>query len=143
MSVHGHPRLHFDPLKPYADSDKDPAFHSNADLVPACKTNADPDPQPGFSCRQRNFNHVLLIFFFQADTHTTRLFIWLQVSFVGCGSGENEKIAFNYGRELFVYPYRGIRKSSEAKLLDKRVYKVGPTVPFALEKLNNIKQRFF
>jgi hypothetical protein len=48
----------------------------------------------------------------------------LQVSFVGCGSGENEKIAFNYGRELFVYPYRGIRKSSEAKLLDKRVYKV-------------------
>jgi len=48
----------------------------------------------------------------------------LQVSFVGCGGGENEKIAFNYGRELFVYPYRGTRKSSEAKLLDKRVYKV-------------------
>ncbi len=42
---------------------------------------------------------------------------------MGCGGGENEKIAFNYGRELFVYPYRGIKKSSEAKLLDKRVYK--------------------
>jgi hypothetical protein len=43
---------------------------------------------------------------------------------VGCGGGDQEKIAFNYGRELFVYPYRGIKKSSEAKLLDKRVYKV-------------------
>jgi hypothetical protein len=60
----------------------------------------------------------------------------LQVSFVGCGSGENEKIAFNYGRELFVYPYRGIRKSSEAKLLDKRVYKVRQTVPSALGARN-------
>ena len=32
----------------------------------------------------------------------------LQVSFVNGGTGENggEKIAFNYGRELFVYPYR-------------------------------------
>ena len=31
-----------------------------------------------------------------------------QVSFVSSGGGENggEKIAFNYGRELFVYPYR-------------------------------------
>jgi hypothetical protein len=66
----------------------------------------------------------------------------LQVSFVGCGSGENEKIAFNYGRELFVYPYRGIRKSSEAKLLDKRVYKVRQTVPSELEKLNNKNSSF-
>jgi hypothetical protein len=69
----------------------------------------------------------------QEDTPQQQDFIWLQVSFVGCGSGENEKIAFNYGRELFVYPYRGIRKSSEAKLLDKRVYKVRQTVPSALE----------
>ena len=32
----------------------------------------------------------------------------MQVSFVNSGSGEQggEKIAFNYGRELFVYPYR-------------------------------------
>ena len=32
----------------------------------------------------------------------------MQVSFVNGGTGENggEKIAFNYGRELFVYPYR-------------------------------------
>jgi hypothetical protein len=72
--------------------------------------------------------------FQQAEKQTTiRPFIWLQVSFVGCGSGENEKIAFNYGRELFVYPYRGIRKSSEAKLLDKRVYKVPQTVSSSLE----------
>ena len=33
---------------------------------------------------------------------------FMQVSFVNGGTGENggEKIAFNYGRELFVYPYR-------------------------------------
>ena len=36
--------------------------------------------------------------------------ICLQVSFVNGGTGENggEKIAFNYGRELFVYPYRSV-----------------------------------
>ena len=35
---------------------------------------------------------------------------FMQVSFVNGGTGENggEKIAFNYGRELFVYPYRWI-----------------------------------
>jgi hypothetical protein len=77
---------------------------------------------------------------FQTHYNTT---FWLQVSFVGCGSGENEKIAFNYGRELFVYPYRGIRKSSEAKLLDKRVYKVRQlTVPSALEKFSNKNSSF-
>jgi len=47
----------------------------------------------------------------------------VKVSFVGCGSGENEKIAFNYGRELFVYPYRGVRRGQETKVIDKRVYK--------------------
>jgi hypothetical protein len=48
------------------------------------------------------------------------------VSFVNAGTGENggEKIAFNYGRELFVYPYRGVRKAADlTKPIDKRVYK--------------------
>jgi len=51
---------------------------------------------------------------------------FMQVSFVNGGTGENggEKIAFNYGRELFVYPYRGVRKAADlTKPIDKRVYK--------------------
>lgn len=50
----------------------------------------------------------------------------VKVSFVSSGGGENggEKIAFNYGRELFVYPYRGVRKAADlTKPVDKRVYK--------------------
>jgi len=50
----------------------------------------------------------------------------VKVSFVNSGSGEQggEKIAFNYGRELFVYPYRGVRKAADlTKPVDKRVYK--------------------
>merc|ERR1711971_1502291 len=50
----------------------------------------------------------------------------VKVSFVNGGTGENggEKIAFNYGRELFVYPYRGVRKAADlTKPIDKRVYK--------------------
>ena len=49
-----------------------------------------------------------------------------QVSFVTSETEENrgEKIAFNYGRELFVYPYRGVKKAADlTKPLDKRVYK--------------------
>jgi len=35
-----------------------------------------------------------------------------------------ERIAFNYGRELFVYPYKGVRKAADlTKPIDKRVYK--------------------
>jgi hypothetical protein len=51
VSVHGPPRLFFEPLKPLnfffnADLDPDPAFHSSAapDSDPASKNNADPDP---------------------------------------------------------------------------------------------------
>ena len=49
-----------------------------------------------------------------------------QVSFVHSESEENagETLAFNYGRELFVYPYRVVRKAADlTKPLDKRVYK--------------------
>jgi hypothetical protein len=35
-----------------------------------------------------------------------------------------ERIAFNFGREIFVYPYRGVRKAADLnKPIDKRVYK--------------------
>ncbi len=35
-----------------------------------------------------------------------------------------EKIAFNYGREIFVYPYRGVKKAADlTKPIDKRIYK--------------------
>jgi len=50
----------------------------------------------------------------------------VKVSFVNSETGENsgEKIAFNYGRELFVYPYKGVRKAADlTKPIDKRVYK--------------------
>lgn len=50
----------------------------------------------------------------------------VKVSFVHSESEENpgETLAFNYGRELFVYPYRGVRKAADlTKPLDKRVYK--------------------
>jgi len=53
----------------------------------------------------------------------------VKVSFVNSGPGESagtggEKIAFNYGRELYVYPYRGVRKAADlSKPIDKRVYK--------------------
>ncbi len=42
-----------------------------------------------------------------------------------CSSGPAmDKIAFNYGREIFVYPYRGLKKAADlTKPLDKRVYK--------------------
>ena len=49
-----------------------------------------------------------------------------QVSFVTSDTEDNagEKIAFNYGRELFVYPYRGVAKAADlTKPIDKRVYK--------------------
>ena len=53
--------------------------------------------------------------------------IFLQVSFVTAGDGGDnggEKIAFNYGRELFVYPYKGVSKAADlTKPIDKRVYK--------------------
>jgi len=50
----------------------------------------------------------------------------VKVSFVNSGTEDNgsEKIAFNYGRELFVYSYRGVRKAADlTKPIDKRVYK--------------------
>lgn len=53
----------------------------------------------------------------------------VKVSFVNSGSSDpdasgGEKIAFNYGRELFVYPYKGVRKAADlTKPMDKRVYK--------------------
>ena len=52
---------------------------------------------------------------------------YFQVSFVTAGDGGDnggEKIAFNYGRELFVYPYKGVSKAADlTKPIDKRVYK--------------------
>merc|ERR1712004_285954 len=76
-----------------------------------------------------------LIYALSGFTPVWRLHIFtmgdfVQVSFVNGGTGENggEKIAFNYGRELFVYPYRGVRKAADlTKPIDKRVYK--GTVP--------------
>lgn len=50
----------------------------------------------------------------------------VKVSFVNTGADDNagEKIAFNYGRELFVYPYKGVKKAADlTKPIDKRVYK--------------------
>lgn len=47
----------------------------------------------------------------------------VKVSFVGQSSNDNEKIAFNYGRELFVYPYRGAKRTQDSKFIDKRIYK--------------------
>lgn len=38
--------------------------------------------------------------------------------------GTLERITFNYGREIFVYPYRGVRKAADlTKPIDKRIYK--------------------
>ncbi len=35
-----------------------------------------------------------------------------------------ERITFNYGREIFVYPYRGVKKAADlTKPIDKRIYK--------------------
>ena len=47
----------------------------------------------------------------------------------GVGGGSEvwsgEKIAFNYGREIFVYPYKGVKKAADlTKPIDKRIYKV-------------------
>ena len=37
---------------------------------------------------------------------------------------QGDKLAFNIGREIFVYPYRGVKKAADlTKPLDKRVYK--------------------
>ena len=50
----------------------------------------------------------------------------VKVSFSGqttATSNENEKIAFNYGRELFVCPYRGVKRTQDSKFTDKRIYK--------------------
>ncbi len=49
VSVHGPPRLHFEPLKPlkfYFNADPDSTFHSYADPDTASENNADPDPNP-------------------------------------------------------------------------------------------------
>jgi hypothetical protein len=42
----------------------------------------------------------------------------------GGGGGRVERITFNFGREIFVYPYKGVRKAADlTKPIDKRVYK--------------------
>jgi hypothetical protein len=49
VSVHGPPRLHFEPLKRLNfdfDADPDPDFHSNVEPDPASQNNADQDPKP-------------------------------------------------------------------------------------------------
>ena len=39
-------------------------------------------------------------------------------------TGKVERITFNFGREIFVYPYKGVRKAADlTKPIDKRVYK--------------------
>ncbi|XP_022094151.1 WD repeat-containing protein 20-like [Acanthaster planci] len=55
----------------------------------------------------------------------------VRVSFTSVedGSGCNDKICFNVGRELYFYPYKGVRKAADlTKPLDKRTYK-GGTLP--------------
>ncbi|XP_071962860.1 WD repeat-containing protein 20-like isoform X1 [Antedon mediterranea] len=55
----------------------------------------------------------------------------VKVSFVVVkdGSGSNEKICFNVGRELYFYLYKGVRKAADlTKPIDKRTYK-GGTLP--------------
>ena len=48
----------------------------------------------------------------------------VRVSFVNVPNDEDERIAFNFGREIFVYPYKGLRKAADlTKPIDKRVYK--------------------
>jgi len=40
------------------------------------------------------------------------------------GAQTDDRIAFNFGREIFVYPYKGLKKSADlTKPLDKRLYK--------------------
>ena len=35
-----------------------------------------------------------------------------------------ERITFNFGREIFVYPYKGVKKAADlTKPIDKRIYK--------------------
>jgi hypothetical protein len=49
VSIHGPPRLYFEPLKLLNfdfNADSDSVFHFNADPDPVSKNNADPDPQP-------------------------------------------------------------------------------------------------
>jgi hypothetical protein len=46
VNVHGHSRLHFEPLNFDLFADPDPTFYSNADPDPDSKNNADPDPEP-------------------------------------------------------------------------------------------------
>lgn len=42
----------------------------------------------------------------------------------GAPGGKAERITFNFGREIFVYPYRGVRKAADlTKPIDKRIYK--------------------
>lgn len=42
----------------------------------------------------------------------------------GQNLGKVERITFNFGREIFVYPYKGVRKAADlTKPIDKRVYK--------------------
>ena len=51
---------------------------------------------------------------FPAQTHKNGSEVW-----------SGEKIAFNYGREIFVYPYKGVKKAADlTKPIDKRIYKV-------------------
>jgi hypothetical protein len=43
---------------------------------------------------------------------------------VASNSTTLERITFNYGREIFVYPYRGVKKAADlTKPIDKRIYK--------------------
>ena len=47
-----------------------------------------------------------------------------EVESSGQGAGKIERITFNFGREIFVYPYKGVRKAADlTKPIDKRVYK--------------------
>ncbi len=45
-------------------------------------------------------------------------------SLASSSASSGDKIAFNYGREIFVYPYRGVKKAADlTKPIDKRIYK--------------------
>ena len=67
VSVDGHTRLQFEPLKLLNfvfNVDPDPAFLSNADPDPAFQNNADPDPQPCIIILACPLPHSFFFFFY-------------------------------------------------------------------------------
>ena len=80
--------------------------------------------QPGcqLQCSSQGWSYLLLKLSW--DSIKFSMFYTMQVSFVNGGTGENggEKIAFNYGRELFVYPYRWMPTLLELTIFSSKFY---------------------